>query len=279
MKYCGHYNNKNFHNKDFDEWIFNYPENNPNLIMKMRSLKEENCDKRIIIDISDFCGEPNWEILSASVREYPSSAILITKEQIDFVPQIRMNKIDWFFANGCSSWDMLKECIDYGVSDVYIINELGFDIKNVSAYCKKNKTKVRIYPNIAQNSALLLTIGAYTSFYVRPEDVPLYEEYVDVFEFFGAPEKEGVLYEIYSDEEWLSDLELLILNIPTPRDKRTKNNFIAEVFGKSRLDCKKKCIYNDCAICANCVSAAKAIKERRLEEITRERNEDSEENT
>ena len=271
MKYCGHYNAKNFHNKDFDEWIFNYAEDNPHLIMKFKQLKEENCNKRIIIDISDFCGEPNWEIISAAVREYPQSAVLITKEQIDFIPRIRIYKLDWFFANGCSSWDMLKECADYGVSDVYIINELGFDIKNVKAFCEKNNIKVRIYPNIAQNSTLLLTIGTYTSFFVRPEDISIYEEYVDVFEFFGAPEKEGVLYEIYTEGEWRSDLELLILNIPTLVDNRTKNNYIADVFGTSRLDCKKKCIYGECNICKNCVDAAKAIKARRIEEITQDK--------
>lgn len=270
MKYCFHFNHSNSHMMEGDEWIFNYPENNPNLILKLKKLKEEGCNKRIIIDISDFCGEPNWDILSASVREYPSSAILITKEQIDFVPQIRMNKIDWFFANGCFTWDMLKECADYGVSDVYIIDELGFDIKNVKSFCDKHGIKVRVYPNIAQTSALLLTIGSYTSFFIRPEDVEVYEDYVDVLEFFGAREKEGVLYEIYSDGEWRSDLELLILNMPTPMEKRTKNNFIANVFGSSRLDCRKKCLYGECKICANCISVAKTIKERRTREINEE---------
>lgn len=267
MKYCFNYNHNNFHLNEGDEWIFKYPENNPHLIPKMKEVEQEHPNIRVIIDLSELGGEPSWDILFAAVREHPKSAFIITKDQLDFVPHFRVEKVDWFFANGCLTWDMLKECVDYGVSDVYIIDELGFDIKNVKAFCDKYNTKVRVYPNIAQTSAILLSLGDYTSFYIRPEDVQYYEDYVDVFEFFGKLENEATLYEIYKEEEWQGALEILISNIHTPRKDWIKNNFIAEVFGPSRLDCRKKCVYSDCAICKNCISAAKAIKERREEEI------------
>ena len=270
MKYCFNYNHKNFHLNEGSEWIFKYSEDNPNLILKMKQVQEEHPNIRIILDISEICGEPNWNILFAAMREHPNSAVLITKDQLEFVPHFRVEKVDWFFANGCFTWDMLKECVDYGVSDVYIIDELGFDIKNVKAFCDKFGTKVRVYPNIAQTSAILLSLGDYTSFYIRPEDVKYYEDYVDVLEFFGRPENEATLYEIYTDGEWQGALEIIISNIPTLRKDWIKNSFIAEVFGPSRLECRKRCVYGDCAICKNCISSARAIKERRENELNRE---------
>lgn len=272
MNYCFHYNKNNPHLSKATEWIFSYKEDNPNLIMKMRELKEEGTTQRIILDLTEFSGEPNWDILSASVREYPNSAILITKAQITFVPRMRVENIKWFLLNGCYTWDMLNECIKFGVSDVYITNELGFDIKNVKSFCDRNNVKVRVYPNIAQTSAILLTLGTYESFYIRPEDVDLYENYVDIFEFFLNEEKERVLYEIYEDRGWRGDIDQLILNLVHVNGAR--NNYIPTIFGYSRLDCRKRCIYGDCQICMNCLAASKAIKERRVEEINKIREEE-----
>ena len=276
MNYCFHYNKSNPHLLKATEWIFSYREDNPNLIMKMRSLKEEGATQRIIIDITEFGGEPNWDILSASVQEYPNSAILITKNQITLVPAIRLHNMKWFLINGCYTWDMLKECIDFGVTDVYITNELGFDIKNVKSFCDKNNIKVRAYPNIAQTSAQLLTLGNYKSFYIRPEDVELYEKYINIFEFFPNEEKERVLYEIYENREWRGDIHQLILNLPFSRNLGARNNYIPTIFGYSRLDCKKKCVYGNCQICDNCITAAQSIKERRVEETNKLREEKQE---
>ena len=275
MNYCFHYNKNNPYLSKATEWIFPYKEDNPNLIMKLRALKEEGTSQRIIIDITEFGGEPNWDILSASVREYPNSAILITKAQIAFVPRMRVENIKWFFLNGCYTWDMLKECVHFGVTDVYIINELGFDIKNVKSFCDKNNVKIRIYPNVAQTSATLLILGTYESFYIRPEDVDLYEKYVDIFEFYLNEEKEWILYRIYEDKSWRGNIDQLILNLVHIKDVR--NNYIPTIFGEARLDCRKKCIYGDCKICTNCIAASRTIKERRTKEIKEQLREEDQE--
>lgn len=257
MKYCFHYNNKNINLAKADELIFTYEENNPNLITKVQEIDEKI---RIIIDICDFRGRMIWDILSGTVQAHPNSAVLISKKQLDYVPELRLRNIRWFFVEGCYTWDLLNECISYGVSDVYIIDELGFDIENVSYLCKKNNVNVRVYPNIAQTSARLLTLGDYTDFYIRPEDIRVYEPFVDVFEFFGSLNKEWVLYQIYSGEEWNGPLELLILNLS--KVKQTRNDLIPNIFGHCRLSCKKKCSYDDCNMCNRCISSTNELAKR-----------------
>ena len=262
MKYCFHYNIRNRNLSKADELIFDYYEDNVNLIEKVQTISEK---VRIIIDITNFGGKPNWDIIGASVQVHPNSAVLITKTQIDFVSALRMKNIKWFFADGCYTWDLLNECLNYGVTDVYIIDELGFDIINVSRVCKDKGVQVRVYPNVAQTSARLLTLGDYTSFYIRPEDVKIYEEYIDIFEFFGSSNKESVLYDIYSSEEWDGPLESLILNLY--RGDMVKNSLIPNIFGFYRLECKKKCNYHACRLCKKNISSARTIKERKDEEL------------
>ena len=43
-------------------------------------------------------------------------------------------------------------------------------------------------------------MNTFQQFYIRPDAVQLYEEFVDVFEFFGPLDKQPVLYDIYYDE-------------------------------------------------------------------------------
>ena len=266
MKYCLHYNNKNPRLQQADEWIFEYYENNPNLIKKFQAMTEAGLPQRVILDITDFKQEEEiaWDIIGASAKIYPNIAILITKEQVEFIPQMRIRDIKWFFADGCYSVDTLNECLSYGVSDVYVINELGFDIKRVKKICAEKGVSVRVYPNVAQTSARLLTLGDYSSFFLRPEDVSLYEDYVDVLEFFNSYNKENILYDIYTEGEWGGPLELIILNLHT--GKQVNNNLIPNLFGESRLECRKKCVYDECHVCNNCVDTIIALQERKKDE-------------
>lgn len=46
---------------------------------------------------------------------------------------------------------MIYALIDRKVSDIYIVEELGFDLINVANVLHKNNINVRIFPNVAQS--------------------------------------------------------------------------------------------------------------------------------
>jgi len=51
----------------------------------------------------------------------------------------------------------------------------------------------------------------FKQFFIRPEDVDIYGEYVDVIEFYDSIEQQNVLYEVYfKDKEWNGKLREII---------------------------------------------------------------------
>lgn len=251
MKYCFDY----ISGGDYlhaDELVFKYTENNPNLIKKMESMEDKY---RIIIDICGFSGDVDYDVINQAMKVHPNSALRLFLFQYEEMKLDKGNK--YFFAVHCSSYETLEQCIKCGVSDVYITDDLCFDIPNVCKVCKKNNVSIRVYPNVAQG-----TDPKENSFFIRPEDAEMYETYVDVFEFYGASDRQETLYKIYSRGSWNGKLNQIMTNIPFDID----NYYIPTIFGATRFNCQKKCYYSDCKICSNSIELANAIRKRLNEE-------------
>lgn len=182
-------------------------------------------------------------------------------EQLYLVEGIKDMGIDFFLDTKIDTLDKLLGVVNLGVSDVYICNELGFMLKDVSAFCHYRQIKVRVYPNVAQSSTDL-EIEPFKKFFIRPEDLHLYEDYVDIIEFYCKElDKQMTLYEIYhKDKSWNDDLSIIILGL----DKNLINSSIPPIFGEVRLNCKKSCGLNRCDICGKTLSFLKMMK--RVEE-------------
>ena len=104
---------------------------------------------------------------------------------------------------------------------------------------KSKGIKIRVYPNVAQNNGygLSTVIPDIKKFFIRPEDVEIYEKYVDIFEIWGAPEKTSVLYEIYKQQQWLGSLKDIITGFV----EDVPNTGFMKQFALCRLNCGKKC--------------------------------------
>jgi hypothetical protein len=100
-------------------------------------------------------------------------------------------------------------------------------------------------------------------FFIRPDDVELYEDYVDTLEFVGPGDRLSVLYEIYTSGKWLGDLKELIMGfkeeLPFP------NTGVAPYFGQQRIKCKHRCMINQCELCDEIRTVAEMMKDNGLE--------------
>lgn len=206
--------------------------------------------QRIVLDITRYDSETiledNIDIWRKTILTHRKMAIKLNENQIYLMKDLAENNIPFFLDTIVDNFEKLSAVASLGVSDVYICNELGFSMKEVSLFCKANDINIRVYPNIAQSSCEQFPTDNLKKFFIRPEDLYLYEEYVDILEFYvDNLDRQNVLYEIYNEKRWPDDLSYIILGL----NENISNAAIAPNFGEARLNCKKKCSIGLCATC------------------------------
>ena len=248
-------------NKDLEnvkEVIIKYTEKDPSLIKFV-----EDSKYKVVADVTNCKNlKDSLGIFAGAARTLNFFTLKINISQREIIPDLQKDNIDFFFAEGADTWDKLLSFIQAGVSEVYIINELAFDIVRVSDVCRNYSVKIRMYPNVAQTSAEVKDyLDTFKFFYIRPEDLYLYEEYVNTLEFFGPIDRQEVLYRIYEvNKEWVDDLSILIIGL----NKYVFNGAINPSLGRRRLNCKKKCAAGECIACDNAAHTAEKLAEMNL---------------
>lgn len=170
----------------------------------------------------------------------------IPEETLD---QLKDMKIPYFFNDYIDRWDILYGLFDLGVSDVYICNEMGFEINKVAAAAHERNIRVRVFPNVAQ-SAWYKTPDL-KKFFIRPEDIEDYELYVDTFEIFATDDTptraDQVLYKAYvKDKKWFGKLKEIISDFTIDLDGK----FTHPLWVKDRITCGKRCLKGGrCRMC------------------------------
>lgn len=153
-------------------------------------------------------------------------------------------------------WDTLYEYLDRKVSDIFITEQLGFEVDRVAEIAHAKNIQVRAFPNVAQ--VQYNQLSDIHKFWIRPEDVELYEDYIDVLEFFGEKEKQPIYYDIYAvDKKWMGDLKEIIIGLKDSLDSTR----LAPRFGMKRVYCGRKCLKGDsCKMCNHVMSLAKTLE-------------------
>lgn len=255
MKYALIYFNTSRYLKDFDEVVLKYDHKTINIIEYVQTKCEQ--EQRIVLNVqflSDEDFEESLEYFAAAAQVHPNIALMGNVQQLDLM---KKSGLSFFFGNVVSTWDTLNGYINMGVSDVYIGNEFAFYMKAISRVCKEHNVQVRVFANVAQTDCPAVG-NTMTQFFIRPEDVTLYEELVDVIEFYGPIDRQDVLYEIYTKGKWIGNLSELIIGLK----ENVNNTLIAGCFGTLRRNCGKRCGYtSSCNICTRFVSIQKTLEE------------------
>ena len=166
----------------------------------------------------------------------------------------------YFYTNYYArDWEDIHYLIQLGVSEIYITEALGFDLERVSKFLHQDGKQIRVFPNVAQVKREDV-ISDIKAFFIRPEDLSVYEKYIDTIEFWG--DKPEVLYEIYAqDKHWYGDLSEIISGLESTIDSR----FILPHFGERRIKCNRKCLAGEkCAICEAILECSKTLQKAGL---------------
>ena len=271
MKYCVPYFKYFDYMKEVDEMIVPFHKEDIGFLKSLTSMSELTENKTIIIEIKDpddfYKGE--YIALFKELKEKYSDVIkfklllgLFNTTQVDFYKQMKEHGIEFFFSNLVRDWDTLHGLIGLGVSDVYIVEEFGFSLNKIGAVAHAKSVSIRVFGNIAQSS----WPGEHSikSFFIRPEDVSIYEPYVDVIQFVAnTRENYETLYKIYAVKKyWFGALKDLIKGLNSDVDNKT---IIPAYFGTPRLGCEKKCLSGGrCKICDRILEAGKVLEEREM---------------
>lgn len=270
MKYCVSFirKNGNFLQK-VDEIIIKYYSND---IIALKDFLNNHLEQRIIISIEDnltFIKNKELDIFKELKDKYNYSNFALRfniEENLLYTinDEMRKSGIPYFYNTLATDLDTFTGLINSGASDVYIGGNLGFEIKDISRIAHQKGIKIRVYPNKCQTN----WIGTpdIKTFFIRPEDVPSYEPYVDVMEIWAETlaEKQNidVYYKIYAiDKEWYGDLKEFLIDWNSNLD----NRFIIPQFAEARLNCKKRCLKgHPCQVCERIIDISKKLKEGKV---------------
>jgi len=152
------------------------------LFDKLISFVEEYSNKRINISIPDDEIPINHFVTLNKIHN--NIYVKLTRFQFRYAEKLKENNIKFFFDNTVpvSTFILLDELIKLGVTDVYIADDLCYNLENVSKRCQKDNVQIRLILNRIPAT----TINPYED--VRapifsPRHFNVLDEYIDVAEF------------------------------------------------------------------------------------------------
>lgn len=265
MKYCINYSNKSHIIDKVDEILIRYDKNK--ILELFTQFIPAHLNQRVIVQLIE---EDNIDTIVNNLKKI----ISIYNENKDikfdiqlpfynqkFIEELKDTNLKYFFKAAANSWDKFTGLISQNVSDIYITDELAFELDKVAEIAHKNNIKVRIYPNVAQSRWDKLS--DILKFFIRPEDIEMYEPYVDVCEFYGDKAQQiDTYYKIYQeDKKWFGDLQEIIIGLDSKIDSR----YIIPRFAEKRIKCGKDCLKGGkCEMCKRILDLSEQLENAHL---------------
>ena len=165
----------------------------------------------------------------------------------------------YIFAN---KWDIFNGLLDTSVTDIYVTEDLCFSMDIIKQKAQEKNKRLRTFCDVCQTS--WPQSNSLRTFFIRPEDINLYNKYIDVVEFFDAEHNKdslNTLYDLYNNgKRWAGPLKEIIKGFKDDTD----SYYLIPYFGEKRLNCNKRCNISSCSFCVQLSSLAKTLKQRQI---------------
>lgn len=204
----------------------------------------EYSDKRIVLrnDYFDFA-----DSTLRVVKELPNVYF-----EYDHLIEPREEEVGkWYCRRPAVTFFELRSLLNFNPAFVCIAAPLTFQIEKVKRIC--GETPIRMIVN-GYSETYPRPYKQVCATFVRPEDVVLYEGFIDTMEF-GAHDlaQEATLLKTFQAGEWPGNLNVLFPKLGINIDNRA----IPEDFGKARIKCAQRCMDNEtCHLCENALQFA-----------------------
>ena len=274
MKFCLKWNNRCHHLKDADEISIKYIEDK-GLLEFLERHKEQRIILRVVVKTFSTSEADKLVAIHKVHPEY-NFTVGIDEYNAELVAKLGEKQVPFYFLEPVKDWEVLSHyVIDLGVSDIDLSGALAFELPKVKHFLKKfgPNTQIRVTPNLMRASSP--HCPPLQSFFIRPNDVEAYEDYVDVMEFEGL-EHQDTFFNIYAKEKaFVGKLNQVIYNFPLTID----NLGLIPAFGERRLGCGRECLSGGrCRRCHNLVELSAPMGERARKKIVENIKEKAERN-
>lgn len=221
---------------------------------------QEYSDKSIVIDVTDNFDEIDAQLFAGLRKKFNNFKLIIRYENENEKQLVKENDIPFFFCNLANSIDKVYGFMKYNPTDIYICEELGFSLDSIAKILHEKGILIRTFPNICQSS--FPETDSLLTFFIRPDDIPIYSKYVDVFEFISDEVRQGTIFKIYKQQKWFGDINEIIPTFKGNLDGR----YVLNDFAAFRINCGKRCMYkpNSCNICNHIIELSNSFKENNI---------------
>ena len=216
---------------------------------------DEFSDKTFILHIPKGTEDINWKLYKAYSDKVN---FMFCIDDLNFAKECNKNGIKFYWTFPIFTWYELKSIIELNPCYIMLNAPLSFNLEKIKTV---TNIPIRLCPNLAYDPYIPRQNGIYGS-WIRPEDIGIYETYVDTFEFIvDELGKEATLLHIYKDNGcWPGNLNLLFTNFHVNVDNRA----IPKEIGQYRANCGQRCMdpISTCHFCETAVKFSNAIREK-----------------
>lgn len=239
---------------------------NKNNIEKLIDFIQEYEDKRINIEFPEGIHMPTLK----SVNKI-SDNVYCRMNPVDVVKleELKKNNIKFFFNSTMLAYNYttLASLIRLGVSDVYIADDLCYNMSDVKAICEQHNIQTRLILNHIPATSLDAGMDPRSPIFM-PKDLDNIDKYFDVFEFdCGTPydwTKFEVLRRVWFDKkDWHGQLGEINDDI----EQDFHCDVIYPDFIDIKLNCGRRCdkrVSNPCRKCESVIEIGEILKKKNV---------------
>lgn len=189
-------------------------------------------------------------------KNFPLFTVKTSMYQQEDIKLLKENNIPFIFKEYAENFEKFYVQKELGAADIYITESLGFQLDKLQPF--RDQVKLRVFPNIAQSAkGTTRLLPQLYKFFIRPEDIEIYEKYIDVLEIYPSKDRNSVLFEIYKKQQWIGSLSDIIMDL----DIDINNDTISPYFAQHRVLCHQDCLLNRCTLCDQIYSLGKKFEE------------------
>lgn len=202
---------------------------------------------------------------------YPYKDVLkitIAAETTQLMTEAKEAGFPAFWRYPASTYYELRGLLALGADQILLDAPLYFDLPTVKRIC--GKTELRLVANKCYNN-YMTRLNGICGTYVRPEDVPIYEQYITHLEFdTDNLRTERTLLEVYTQQSWPGNLNLLLTSLNIDVDNRGLSILPIDegddqyYFARRRISCQQKCQRDPhlCHFCPLAISLVNAVDKK-----------------
>lgn len=199
-----------------------------------------------------------WDVLNAYKDLFPDRVKIATYD-ISMIQEAIKRDFAVYYTPVVKDYMTLHALEAMGCSEIFIDGPLFFDLPQVR---KSTKMIIHACPNLSLYNHLPHQNPIHGT-WIRPEDVHLYESYIDVLEPHGITSTaQGTAYKIYAiDGRWNGDIANIILDF-NKDNKIVPNYNIVSDLAEHRVNCKQSCErLGSCTLCDRGFTFARTLLE------------------